>query len=348
MTVSEAKIKTAVVGFGLSATVFHIPFVLTSEQFELVAISSRQKDAIAEKYPQVGIYANAETMIKESEADLIIITAPNDVHYALAELALLNDKHVILEKPFVVNTEEGRELIRLAKARDKIITPYHNRRWDGDFLTVKKLIDDGRLGDVKVFESHFDRFRPNVRQRWREIPGEGSGILFDLGPHLIDQALVLFGRPDSVTGKCLSAREGSETTDYFHLQLHYPDKEVILNSSPFAAGPNIRFQVQGTAGAYVKYGLDPQEDRLRAGQIPATDEWAAETEDQYGMLYRDDRNEIVPTVTGGYQQFFANVADAVRSGTALAVSPEEAIDSLRIILKALQSSEEGRTINLQY
>ena len=346
MAHSVTGIKTAIVGFGLSATVFHIPFILSSDRFDLVAVSSTQKDLITAKHPGVQIYAKAEQMMAESAAELVIITATNDVHFALAELALKNDKHVIIEKPFVINVEQGQELISLANSRKKIIAPYHNRRWDGDFLTVKQLVADDRLGEVKVFESHFDRFRPQVRVRWRELPGEGSGILYDLGPHLIDQALALFGKPLSVTGRCLALRQESAAVDYFHLQLHYPDKEIILHSSPFAASPNIRFQVQGSKGAYIKYGLDPQEGRLRKGQSPDAKNWAAENEQQYGCLYTEDSSERIVTKTGGYQHFFANIAAAITTDAPLAVTPEEALASISIIRKALQSAEEGRTINL--
>ena len=241
------RLKTALVGFGLSATVFHIPFIRVSSAFELIAISSSQKDAIQRSLPEVTVYDSAESMIKHSDADLIVITAPNKVHYSLMHLALSHDKHVIIEKPFVTSVEQGEKILELSRSKNKVLAVFHNRRWDGDFLTVKHLLKAGKLGSVKYFESHFDRFRPVVQQRWREQPADGAGVLYDLGPHLIDQVLDLFGMPETVTARCLATRECAEVTDFFNLWLHYPDKEVVLQSSPYAAAPIRRFHIQGYA-----------------------------------------------------------------------------------------------------
>ncbi|MEH6580049.1 MAG: oxidoreductase [Amphritea sp.] len=344
MADSSHVIKTAVVGFGLSATVFHIPFIRASSAFELVAVSSSQKDAVKQSFPELKVYDTAQSMIEESDAELIIITAPNEVHYSLAHLALGHNKHVIIEKPFVTNVEQGRELIEWAESQNKVLAVFHNRRWDGDFLTVKHLINTHQLGDVKYFESHFDRFRPVVQQRWREQSGDGSGILFDLGPHLIDQALDLFGMPEAVTARCLATRENAEVTDFFNLWLHYPDNEVVLQSSPYAAASNVRFHVQGTEGSYLKHGLDPQEARLRQGVMPNKTDWSAETPEEYGAFYHAEGHFVVPTQLGGYQHFFQNVAEAISGKSDLMVTPHEALNTLKIIELAIQSSNAGKTL----
>ena len=343
---SSHVIKTAVVGFGLSATVFHIPFIQASSAFELVAISSSQRDAVQQSYPEVTVYDSAPFMVEDTDAELIIITAPNNVHYSLTHMALSQNRHVIIEKPFVTRVEQGEMLIDLARAQNKVLAVFHNRRWDGDYLTVKQLINSDQLGKVRYFESHFDRFRPVVQGKWREQPGDGAGILFDLGPHLIDQALDLFGIPDAVTARCLSSREDAKATDFFNLWLHYADKEVVLQSSPYAAAPMLRFHVQGMQASYVKHGLDPQEERLKQGVVPNPSAWSAETPEQYGVMHHAESHMVVPTQLGGYQHFFENVADAIAGKTDLIVTPQEALNCLKIIELAIQSSNLGTTLEV--
>ena len=225
-------------------------------------------------------------------------------------------------------------LIELAKQRNLVLAPFHNRRWDSDFLTVQKLIQEQRLGDIKVFESSFNRFRPAPRQRWREQDIPGAGILYDLGPHLIDQALCLFGIPQTISATLRKSRPGSQAVDYFHLQLHYADKEILLHSDPYSTGPNPRFRVKGTKGTYIKDGLDPQEQRLRDGMLPDHDGWAAEKPDEYGTLYTETGKQRVTSECGGYQHLYNNLADAIVAEAPLAVSAEQALDGIKIIQQA--------------
>jgi len=339
-------IKTAIVGFGFSAKTFHLPFINQLKQFTLCAMSTSQTATVHQQYPSVTTYETASSMIEQTDAQLIIITSPNDTHFTLAKQALLNDKHVIIEKPFVTNVAQGEELIALAKQRNLVLSVYHNRRWDGDFLTVKKLIDDNKLGNVRYFESHFDRFRPNVRQRWRETALDGGGILFDLGPHLIDQALQLFGKPQSINAHCRILRENANTIDLFHLLLEYPDKTVALHASLFSASVNQRFQVQGDKGSYIKYGLDPQEDRLKAGAIPEDDSWADEEPNEYGSLCDENGCTKVITEQGGYQHFYLELADAIINGTAPPVSAQDALLNIKLIELALASYQRGETLTV--
>jgi len=339
-------IKAAVIGHGFSAKVFHLPFLKVLPQFAVSAISTRHKDEVADQYPEAAIYSDAESLIAQTDADLVIITAPNEAHFPLAKLALEYGKHVLLEKPFVNEIAEGETLIALAEQSKRVLTVYHNRRWDSDFLTVKKVIQSGALGEIKVFSSHFDRFRPDLRQRWRELPGPGAGIWYDLGPHLIDQALCLFGLPESVMGRCLPMREGSQVVDYFDVILHYADKEVLLHSSPYSAEPNARFTVQGTMGSFVKTGLDPQEPRLIAGQLPDNDNWAAETADQYGIHYAANHKQAVVSELGGYQRLYIALAKCIEEEGYNPVPATEALNGIRIIKAAMQSSDTGRTVHL--
>jgi len=338
------EIKTALIGYGFSATTFHLPFIQSQAPFRLTAVSTSKGEQVKREHLQVAVYAEAETLLTESDADLVIITAPNDVHFALAKLALQQGKHVVLEKPFVTRVEQGEELIALAKKQGLILSVYHNRRWDGDFITVQKLIADGRLGPVRYFESHFDRFRPEVRKRWRESAVEGGGILFDLGPHLLDQALQLFGTPTAITARVQTLRNQAEVDDFFHLTLHYPERLAVLRSSPFCAGPNLRFEVQGEAGSYIKHGLDPQEDRLKSGLQPINEGWAQENPEQYGHLFTADETTAVVTQTGGYQHFYQQLASAIVAGGKVPVSAEQALWNIRLIHLALQSSASGETI----
>ncbi len=339
-------ISTAVIGCGFSARTFHIPFIQASPALQLVALSTRQGEQARLDFPDVAVYPGASELLSDSDAQLVIITAPNDVHYELALHALQQGRHVVVDKPFVTSVAGGEELIAVAKDKGPVLSAYHNRRWDGDFLTVKQLIERGEVGEVHYFESHFDRFRPQVRQRWREQPGQGAGIWFDLGPHLLDQAVCLFGMPEALTGRCGTLRENSCVTDYFHVQLHYPRCEVVLHGSPFSAGPNARFQLQGSRGSYVKQGLDPQEDRLKAGVTPDSADWAAEAPADVGRLYTEHGDEDYPTKTGGYQHYYKELADAIVCGGEPPVTAEDALNVIRLVLLAQRSSELGRTLTL--
>lgn len=339
-------ICTAVIGYGYSAKTFHLPFIRVLPEFELVAISSSQVDAVKQDCPEAHYYSNATQLLQESDAELVIITAPNDVHFELARCALEQNKHVIIEKPFVTRLEDGQALLRLAQEKQRVLSLFHNRRWDGDFLTLKQLINEGRLGEIKLFESHFDRYRPEVRQRWREQAQDGGGLLFDLAPHLLDQALVLFGLPHSITAQCEQLRPQSSTIDYFNLILDYPSYKVHLHANVYSPEPNIRFSVLGTKAKYVKYGLDTQESDLKQGRKPLGDAWSQEEVSQYGRLYSETEQQVIPTLAGAYQQYFREVAGAIRQGKKNPVSAQEALMGLYLIELALQSNQEGRRLKV--
>ena len=334
-------IKVAVIGYGYSAQTFHIPLINASDSFELAAISSSQKDLLERHYPQVLVFDTAEKLIASAAVDLVVITAPNDAHYPIAKQCLEYGINVVVEKPMVTTSTEAQELTTIARERSLLLSVFHNRRWDGDFLTIKKLLDNNLVGDVRFFESHFDRFRPRVRQRWREQPGQGSGVWFDLGSHLVDQAISLFGLPEALTARCLTLRKGSKTTDYFHVLLHYNDLEVVLHASSFSAAPNLRFRLEGTDGSLVKYGLDPQEQQLTSGVTPNDPCYGAEDADNYGRFYTESSTELIETEQGCYQQYYAEISAALALGADNPVNPEEAVEVLKILELAEISSVKG-------
>jgi scyllo-inositol 2-dehydrogenase (NADP+) len=336
-------IKTAVIGYGLSAKTFHLPFIRQQAGLQLVAISSSQPELRLD-YPNLTHYQKAEELIQQTDAELLVITSPNSSHYPLAKQALLCGKHLVVEKPFVLTEAEGIELFQLAQKQQRQLFVYHNRRFDGDFLTLQQLLQSGELGTIRYFESHFDRFRPEPKKRWREQPGAGSGILYDLAPHLIDQALVLFGAPEAITARCRALRQGSETVDYFHLLLEYPDKEVVLHSSPFCAFPTCRFILQGDLGSYHKTGLDPQEDALRAGQQPGGALWGQEKAEMHGLLATADGQKVYPGLAGNYQLFYQQLVLALTGGEYTLVRVEDALLTARLIELALQSQQQGKRL----
>lgn len=339
-------IKTALVGLGFSGQTFHLPFLKHHSDFDLTTVMTSQAGRAKQLVPTAQAVSSMDELIA-SQPELVIITAPNDQHFALAEQALQAGCHVVLEKPFVTSSAEGEALIKRAEQQQKVLSVYHNRRYDGDFLTLQKLISEKTLGQTRLFESHFDRFRPEPQQRWREQAGAGTGFLFDLGSHLIDQALVLFGWPNTITAQVLALRPGAETTDYFHLVLGYNEHQVILHSSPFCASPNHRFQLHGSKGSYQKWGLDPQEERLRAGIQPNHPDWGKETPAAYGDLYLGERQTTWPTETGNYHLYFDQLATAIRGDAELQVTAKQALDVIRLIELAEQSAEQQRTLACQ-
>ncbi|TWX72925.1 oxidoreductase [Colwellia sp. C1TZA3] len=335
-------IKVGVIGYGYSAKTFHIPLIETSEYMELVAINSSQKELVREQYPNIFIFDTAQALITNANLELIVITAPNGVHYSLAKFCLEHGINVVIEKPMVTTSVEAQELVDLAKEHALLLSVFHNRRWDGDFLTVKKLLQNNQLGDVRYFESHYDRFRPTVRQRWREQAGKGSGIWFDLGSHLVDQAINLFGLPEALTARCLPLRIGSETTDYFHVLLHYENLEVVLHASSFLAAPNMRFRIEGTKGSFIKYGFDPQEAQLKKGISPKNALYGVENEEEYGRLYTEFASTAIATQQGCYNQYYLEIVQAIKLAGANPVNPADVVEVLSILELAEISSESGK------
>lgn len=282
---------------------------------------------------------NLDELIQRS--DLVIVASPNTTHFTIAVQALKAGRHVVVDKPFTVTVDEADELIRIAHERERVLSVFHNRRWDADFLTLRALLP--RLGEVLLFEAHWDRFRPSIKPGWREQPEPGSGLLSDLGPHLIDQALQLFGMPDALTAEVLSQRPGAQVDDYFDLTLHYSARCVCLRSSTLVAAPRPRLSVHGTSGSFVKHGLDPQEAQLKSGMNPLDPGFGVDP--IAGTLtHADGSPETVPSRHGNYRAFYEAVADAILNGAPPPVRPQDARDGLSLFDLARRASAEGRRL----
>ena len=334
-------IRCGIVGYGLAGAVFHAPLIRAAEGLELAAISTSRREEAPDDVEVCG----HEELVSRPDLDLVIIASPNHSHFHLAEAALLAGKHVVVDKPFTVTVAEADALIALAWRQRRVLTVFHNRRWDGDFMTVRALLESGRLGKVMLFEAHWDRFRPDIAQRWRERPGGGAGLLFDLGPHLIDQALLLFGRPDAITADLASQREGSEVDDYFELALHYGPMRAILASSRLVAEPRPRFALHGDRGSFVKHGLDTQEEALKSGAGPHDPGFGADP--LHGTFTSPDgAREPVPTLPARWLTFYEAVGAAIRGEAPVPVDPLDARTGLAIIELARRSSKEGRRLPL--
>ena len=360
-------IRTAVLGYGLAGKVFHCPFVHAVPGLELAAIVVKSPERVAAAtaaYPGIRIVATAAEAFADPAIDLIVVGTPNASHVELATAALNAGKHVVVDKPLAGSSAAVRALITLAAAQKKVLAPFHNRRHDGDFLTVRKLLTDGTLGRVVQVLSHYDRFRPLQRPNtWKES-GVGNGLLFDLGPHLVDQAVALFGSPTHVTASVRRDRDKTDIEDaidiVFDFNINGRGLRYECHATMLAADPAPRFRVHGTHGSYTKTGLDPQEAALLGGARPPTlgsqEPWLPEPESAWGTLtLATERKEPVqlertkyPTVTGDYRQFYANVRDAILGAAPLAIPAEDAFRTIRLLELALESSTQARTLPIDF
>jgi len=338
-----APLRTGLIGYGLSGARFHAPLLAAEPAFTLAAVATRRAADVSRDWPGVRVLSQDELLADPSLA-LVIIATPNDTHAALAERALLAGKHVVVEKPFTLDAAEASRLDALARERGRCLTVFHNRRWDGDFLTVRQLLEQGRLGRLFSFESHFDRFRPRVKARWKEEDVPGGGTLWDLGSHLIDQALQLFGLPESISADLGRQRTGARATDWFHLVLRYGELRVLLHSGSVVHEPWPRFVLQGEGDAWSKYGLDPQEEQLGAGLRPGMAGWGVEPPERSGRL---SLGGSVPGLPGRYEAFYRQLAAAIAGEGPVPVTAESAGQVIRVIQAAVRSEEEGRRIPLQ-
>jgi scyllo-inositol 2-dehydrogenase (NADP+) len=351
-----ADIGVGVIGFGLATRVFHAPFVSAVPGLRLHAIVERSGNAAQAAYPNAGVVRSVEELLGDSAVSLVVVATPNETHYRLARQALLAGKHVVIDKPFAATSAEARDLIEIAVAGSLVLAPFHNRRWDGDFLTVRKLLADGSLGRLVTFESHFDRYRPILREgTWKEAGGNANGLLMDLGPHLVDQVVALFGMPKTITASVRTDRDNSRIEDAFDIALGYDGLLAWCRSSMLACDASPRFLLHGTAGSYKKYGLDPQEPAIVAGaKVPrmGEGEWLMEPEAAWGTLTVApalvDPETLVKTVMrtepGDYRSYYANVRDAILGKSPLVVPSEAGYNVIRLLELARVSSAECNTI----
>ena len=347
------KIKTAIIGFGTSGRYFHAPFLHTHEGFELTTIVERHSNRSSEIYPYVQVVNDYKELLKDKTIELIVITTPNHLHYPMAKACLKAGKHIIIEKPFTVSAKEADDLIKIARKYKRQIFVYQNRRWDGDFMTIKRIIDENILGEIYEFEAHFDRYRPDVNPlKWKEQELPGSGILYDLGVHLIDQALLLFGRPDALRANIQKQRKNAVADDYFRLEMYFDEIKVLLTAGMLVKEHDLRYVLKAHHGTYIKKGIDPQEAALRKGEMPVSENWGKENKKYWGRMDAlIDRKHCVcdiETVPGNYMYFFNQVYDVLVNDAEIIVKPEQARNVIKIVELAYESAKNnGNFIRLQ-
>ncbi|MDD4514737.1 oxidoreductase [Massilibacteroides sp.] len=345
------KIRTGIASYGMSGSVFHAPFISNHPGFELYAIVQRSSESALLRYPEVKIMHSYEELLSDQSIQLVVVNTPDVTHYDFVKQALLANKHVIVEKPFVFTVREGEELIALAKEKNKMLSVYQNRRWDGDFLTVKQVVQSGVLGRVVEFQSAYQRYRNFIQQgTWKEKADHRVGLTYNLGSHMIDQAVNLFGIPKAVYADIDKLREGTQVDDYYHIQLLYPHVKVTLRAGYLMREETPRYYIHGTKGSFIKYGLDPQEEELKAGLSPTLSDWGKDEEATYGILNTDldglhFRGKI-ETIPGNYMGFYEDIYQSLKSDTPPQTDASVVLPVIRIIEAAFESNEKKKTINL--
>ena len=341
-------IRVGLIGYGYASKTFHAPLISGTPGMTLAAVASSDENKVHADWPAMPVVSGPERILNDPNIDLVVIPTPNATHFPLAKAALEAGKHVVVDKPFTVTLSQARELEALAKSGGRLLSVFHNRRWDSDFLTVKALINEGLLGEVGYFESHFDRYRPQVHNRWREQGGPGSGIWYDLAPHLLDQVVNLFGLPVSMQVDLAQLRPGSQSTDYFHAVLAWPQRRVVLHGTLVAAAETARFIIHGSRGSYVKYGLDPQEERLKSGERLPQEDWGYDMRD--GVLTRAEGEDITEeswlTLPGNYPAYYAAIRDALNGSGTNPVPASQAIQIMELIELGLESARHRATLCL--
>lgn len=343
------KINTALCSFGMSGWVFHAPFITTHPGFNFCGVWERTRNLAQEKYPGVKTFRSLEELLADPEIELVIVNTPSVTHYDYAKQSILAGKHLVVEKPFTATVAEAEELIGLAKEKKVKLSVYQNRRYDSDYRTVKKILEEGWLGQLVDASIHYDRFVPALSYKvHKETPTPAVGALYDLGSHLIDQALQLFGMPEAVFADITINRPGSQVDDYFDLKLFYPSHRVTLKSSYYVREAMPGYQLHGTLGSFIKHKTDVQETDLQAGRVPGGADWGIEPESQRGLLHTGKDGavikEYVPSLKGNYGEYYEGIFQALRHNAAMPVSGEDGMKVIQVIEAALKSNKEKKVI----
>ena len=336
-------LNVGLVGFGFAGKVFHAPVIRAVQGLRLTTIVQRRgtPDPL---YADVEFVRSVDELLQRP-IDLVVVATPNTSHHPIAKQCLLAGRHVVVDKPFTTTLAEAEDLVETAARQQRIVTVYQDRRYTGDFVTLLKVVTEGAVGRVVTYESHFDRFRPERKpQAWREDELPGSGVWFDIGPHLFDQALLLFGIPDAIGADIRVDREGAVVDDAFDVTLHYANVRAILRASMLAQPTGPTWIVHGTKGTFIKYGMDPQEAALKEGRTPAEPDWDAEPAELHGKLVTPEGTRIVPTLRSSFAHYYENVRDAIVANAELAVTPEWSLDVMRGLVLALASSRQRRIL----
>ncbi|OUS76653.1 oxidoreductase [Paenibacillus sp. MY03] len=347
------QIRVGLIGYGFAGKTFHAPVITSVPGLELSKVVERRSQLSKARYPWIEVVSSVEELYSDPTIDLVVVTTPSTNHVEFTRDALLADKHVVVEKPFTATSQEAIQLIELAKERNKVLSIFHNRRWDGDFLTVKSIVQQGLLGKLSDCEFHWDGFNPVMKSdNWRDKKGPATGVFYDLGSHFIDQAVQLFGTPDTITGDIRITRDGGITDDYFDVSLGYSHNlKVVLKSSRIVREPSPRYTLHGSKGSFVKYGIDPQEAALIAGESPSDSKnWGKEDPENWGTIHTSIGDlhvrGLVETQPGAYTSYYNNVCKHILGEEELAVKPEEALRTIQLIELAYKSHREQRTIRI--
>ena len=345
-------LRAGLVGYGFAGQTFHAPVISAVPGMVLAAVASSQSGKVRADWPGVDVVPDTAALVARADVDLVVVATPNAQHHPVAKAALEAGKHVVVDKPFTLDAAQARELAALAQRGGKLLSVYQNRRFDADFRTLQDLLASGQIGRPVFLESHFDRFRPEVRERWREQAVPGAGLWVDLGAHLLDQALQLFGLPDTLQLDCAQLRDGAQVEDYFHAVLRYESGpaaplRVLLHATTLAAHAAPRYLLHGTRGSYVKYGVDPQEDALRAGERPGGEGWGIDAQDGELTAVATGnwmQSKPWPTRAGNYVDYYAAVRDAIIGKGPNPVPPEQAVTLMELLDLGRQSALEGRAL----
>ena len=341
---SNQPIRVGLIGFGFVSKTFHVPLLKATEGYKITAVSSSRPADVSAMIAGVDVVADPNALATHPDIDLVVIASPNETHAPLAEAAMRAGRNVVVDKPFTITVAEARHLAAVAKEKKVLLSVFQNRRWDSDFLTVQDAIRRDLVGRIVLFESRIDRYRPEVRERWREIPGPGAGLLYDLGPHLIDQTLLLFGIPDSIQSTLATQRRGGKTDDFFQLVLRYGQMVATLGAGSLVSGGSARFAVHGDRASVVKYKPDIQEDQLRAGMLPGAPDWGVDPDD--ALLYEGATADtrVLKAARGDQRGYYVALREALLRRAANPVPPEQAATVMTIIEAGLRSEKEGRRV----
>lgn len=351
--VAERPLRVGLVGFGYAGATFHAPLIEATAGFHLAAVASSQPDKVHKALARPVEVCSAIELIARPDIDLVVVATPNDSHHELASAALRAGRHVVVDKPFTVTVAEAQDLVELSRMRQRVLSVFHNRRWDSDFLGLRAVLSDRMVGRPIAFESYFDRYRPEVLDRWRESDQPGAGLWMDLGPHLLDQAVKLLGLPDSIALDRLRLREGAKADDHFRatLRWHTGTLDAVmgtLGASMVASVPRPRFMLSGTRGIWHVQGLDIQESQLRAGVKPGHDEWA--NDHRRGTYYPDELSQgtSMPLPRGDYRAYYGQVRDAIRGQATAHVTAEEGYVVQRLLEAGIASDATKAEVPLRW
>lgn len=343
-------ISTALASYGMSGIVFHGPLLEVHPRFEIKKILERHQHNSAGKHPGATLVRSYDEILEDKEIELLIVNTPDHLHYSMSMEALNAGKHIVVEKPFTMKSAEANEIIETAENKGLMVSVFQNRRWDGDFLTVKDVINKGLTGRLVSFESHFDRFRNYIQESWKEDDSLGAGTLYNLGSHMIDQALQLFGMPAYLFADVRAQRTDSKVDDSFDIIMHYKDVKCFVRGSYLVKEAGPRYILHGTEGSFLKFGLDSQEQLLKDGLLPDSPHWGEEAQEDWGILNQDhageDHKQTIETIPGNYGLYYDSIYEHLRNGAPLAVSAESARDVIRIIEAAYESGRSGKVVHL--